>query len=63
MSTRGQGEKALLGDPESALSGKWLEAFHSGAEYKDIIPWNVRKLPTNRQVLLEVVIKRIKFLI
>lgn len=52
MSTRGQGEKGLLGDPESALSGKWLEAFHSGAEYKDIIPWNVRKLPTNRQVLL-----------
>ena len=48
MSTRGQGEKGLLGD----LSGKWLEAFHSGAEYKDIIPWNVRKLPTNRQVLL-----------
>ena len=29
-----------------------LEAFHSGPEYKDIIPWNVRKLPTNRQVLL-----------
>jgi hypothetical protein len=52
MGTRGQAEKGLLGDPESALSGQWLEAFHSGDENKDIIPWNDRKLPTNRQVLL-----------
>ena len=52
MSTRGQAKKGLLGDPKSTLSGKWLKAFHSGDEYEDIIPWNVWKLPTNRQVLL-----------
>ena len=56
LTTRGQAEKSLLGDPESALSGKWLKALHSGDEYADIIPWNVRNLPgpTNRQILLRV---------
>ena len=57
MSTRHQAEKDLLGDPESVLSSRWLEAFHSGADYKDIIPWATRKLPTTRQVLLQNVYK------
>ena len=53
MSTRHQAEKDLLGDPESCLSSQWLEAFHSGGDYKDIIPWTeTRQLPTIRQVLL-----------
>ena len=55
MSTRHQAEKDLLGDPESCLSSQWLEAFHSGGDYKDIIPWTeTRQLPTIRQVLLQI---------
>ena len=30
MATRGLATKDLLGDPDSVLDAKWLEAYHAG---------------------------------
>ena len=53
MNTWHQIEKEYLGNPKSPLSGKNLEAFHSGANYKNIAPWTRHQLPTTSQLLLK----------
>ena len=55
MGTRKQAEKPLLGQPESVLSEEWLQAFHSGDQYDNLLPWDFKNRPvlvTKRQVLL-----------
>ena len=54
MGTRGQVSKGLLGNPESVLDDKWLEAHHTGQEFSHIIPWDFKnrpQLPTKKQVI------------
>ena len=45
MATRGQVTKDLLGDPESVLDAKLLEAYHAGEEYSHIKPWDFKNRP------------------
>ena len=54
MGTRGQVSKGLLGNPESVLDVKWLEARHAGEECSHIFPWDFKnrpQLPTKKQVI------------
>ena len=54
MATRGLATKDLLGDPDSVLDAKWLEAYHAGDEYSHMLPWDFKnrpQLPTKRQVI------------